>query len=238
MNRTMLVQRLQELERVAAGLEGLGEKQQQLKKHFIRPRNPIREAGKMEAKEVIFFYGSAFVLTFFLLPWFCEDVLGFFLPISSMTIYLVVVAVVSAILIIAPWLLFKYILVPWRMKSVANSPRTKAHNQNLEKQYRELQSRYNSLVEHYHNLGGAEFFPANYMSSTVVSSVLSLIKNHRADSIKEAINLHLSLVAQQQHNAQVVAMQRQTQQDLRNLQNAQMIDSMLTQWAIDDLRYR
>lgn len=238
MNRTILVQRLQELQRVASGLESVGEKQQQLKKRFIRPRNPFHGASKFETKEIIFIYVSIFVLTYFLLPWFCEDVLGFFLPISSITIYLVVVAVVSAILIIAPWFLVKHILIPWRMKSVANSPRTKAHNRNLEDQYRELQSRYKSLIEHYHNLGGANFFPANYMSSTVISSVRSLIEDQRADSIKEALNLHLALVAQQQHKAEVAAMQRKTQQDLRNLQNAQMFDSMMTQWAIDDLRYR
>lgn len=76
-----------------------------------------------------------------------------------------------------------------------------------------------NLRTFYAQIGGANFYPQDYLDVATITRVAQLIGQHRANSIGEAINI---VVAERQ-NAQVQRQQRQAQAaaDRRHRQNMQ-----------------
>lgn len=113
-----------------------------------------------------------------------------------------------------------------------------AHNASIQSQIAESKQRERQWMQVYVNLGGEQFFPARYCTPRNVQLVTEFIRDHRANSIQEAVVLLQRFLEQRQRDQKTEQFRQELLREQRRARAEARGNALLTAWSIDDLKRR
>lgn len=124
----------------------------------------------------------------------------------------VIVMVILALVIAA-----EYFFITGKNRQVAiHNQKVDDHNANIQAQRTALYNRYKKLQEEL-NSNAPSWFPPDYYNMEAIDFFINVVRNNRADSVKEMVNLFESTAQHQE----MISYQRQQTQQLAQLVNGQ-----------------
>lgn len=106
------------------------------------------------------------------------------------------------------------------------------HNARINQQIAEAEERKTSNLQYFMEIGGDEIYPSSYFNTKTLGNVIAVIREHRAASVPEALNLLIRNDEQTRRDAEARKHRNAVLDGQRRARDQASADAMTTRWVL------